>query len=186
MQHIPSPSVNPLFVELSLDSTLRSCLAGKKIIEYPTFVVGVQSHTSCLRLMIRELDTSLSSVSSVAVDVVDSDALISPAGTGADDFLSPNKRRQLEELSSSAKKIRLDGKSSGSCGSSSGQVESSNVEEGDGNGGGNGDGERMDEEEGGDEEEFVDESFIEQLVDIENADISTLQNLIQNLEERQQ
>jgi hypothetical protein len=110
-------------------------------------------------------------------------ALISPAAgscTGADDTLTPNKRRQFEELSCSAKKIRLGDKDTAGVPPAAAIVEADRrhdggrveMEEGGGE-------EEMEEEEEEDEEE---ESFLQQLVDMESADISTLQSLIHNLE----
>jgi hypothetical protein len=154
-----------------METTLRQCLAGKQIIEYPTFVVGFQSHMAHLNLMIRDIEPPVSCLVTVDHEEEEKEkgvSLILPSGTGADDYLSPNKRRQFDELSSSAKKIRIShehahGNSGGS--SSSG---GSNEEVFDNAG------EEMEEE--GDE---TDEAFLKQLEDIENADISTLQKMIE-------
>jgi hypothetical protein len=146
-----------------MDSTIKECLRGKKIIEFPTFVVGISSHTSKLNLMIREIEPQCPMNVDVAEEQSAATSLISPTGTGADVFLSPNKRKQLDDLSFSAKKIRLGDKDT------SAELVTNN------------DDGPMDEEEDGDEDE-VDESFLKQLVDLESADISTLQSLIQTLE----
>lgn len=145
-----------------MNSTLRDCLRGNKIIEFPTFVVGSKVHTSKLSLMIQEI-TSLANLSANEGQQPLKPPLASPSGSGADDVLSPNKRRQLEELSSSAKKIRLEG---------SGGHDSAVL--------GGAEQEQEGDEEGEDE---ADEAFLKQLVDLESADISTLQNLIHKMED---
>lgn len=166
-----------MFTQLTLDSTLRQCLVGKKIIEYPTFVVGIRAHTMKLRLMIREIETlshvedsGESDVMGDAMGKVIADTAVSPSGDGADDFLSPNKKRQLEDLSSSAKKIRINGTKSENIASTEGTGVGWNV------------GDCVEEDEEVEEEE-EDQKFLQQLVDLESADISTLQSLIRNMEE---
>lgn len=136
MQHIPSPAMNPIFVKLSMNSTLRSSLSGKKIIEYPTFVVGVPSQTSHLKLLVKEINALASE----------------------NDVLSPGKRKCFNDLAASTKKVRLDEEQSSH--SDSKHHKDEEVKDGFENDG----------------------SFLEQLVDLEGADVLTLQNLIKNYE----
>jgi len=60
VQSIPSPASRPVFVEVSLEGTLRDALAGKTVIEYPTLIFAFPEHVRHLRRLV-----------SGAVDAVD-------------------------------------------------------------------------------------------------------------------
>lgn len=56
MQHIPSPSANPIFVEVAKDGAIREALQGRTIIEYPTLVFALPEHCAHLRRFVAEAE----------------------------------------------------------------------------------------------------------------------------------
>ena len=148
-----------MFTKLSTDSTLRQALSGKRIIEYPILIVGLQPHIDKLNLMIRDLSRPNSNIAVPGVVETSKE--------------NSKKRMSVNELASDTKKIRFE-KCVDSNEDLSEKATHSDIAVSNDN---------VDIYVEQSEEDIVcEESFHEELAEIEKADIETLQGLVQEFD----
>ena len=58
IQNIPSMASNPVFLEISLQDSIKAILEGKTVLEYPTIFVGVDECTKLLPRTITTIENS--------------------------------------------------------------------------------------------------------------------------------
>jgi len=60
IQRLPSRADNLRFIEIPIDFSLKDCLKGKTVIEYPTIIVGPAAYTGRLNTLVTELAAPVS------------------------------------------------------------------------------------------------------------------------------